>query len=93
MVTAASVVTPAVVVVAAVVTLVNVQEFKRRWLSAQPAREIARPVHRTYSPGLVALLGALGAGVTFLLAPGSRTWARRGSCSSPPWGSPSASPG
>ncbi|MEV4893820.1 hypothetical protein AB0K48_30990 [Nonomuraea sp. NPDC055795] len=69
MVTAASVVTPAVVVMASVVTLVNVQEFKRRWLSAQLAREITRPVHRTYSPGLVALLGALGAGVAFLLAP------------------------
>ncbi|MBB5079274.1 hypothetical protein [Nonomuraea endophytica] len=69
MVTTASVLTPAVVVVAAVVTLVNVQEFKRRWLSAHLAREITRPVYRTYSPGLVALLGALGAGVAFLLSP------------------------
>ncbi|MEV0999896.1 hypothetical protein [Nonomuraea sp. NPDC050202] len=69
MVATASVVTPAVAAAAAVVTLVNVQEFKRRWLPSQLPKEIARPVHRTYSPGVAVLLGAIGVGITSLLAP------------------------
>ncbi|WP_062351996.1 hypothetical protein [Herbidospora yilanensis] len=65
----AVVLTTVVAVFAAVVTLVNVQEFKRRWLPTQLAREFAQPVYRTYSPGLVVVLGVIGVVLAFPLAP------------------------
>lgn len=57
------------VAAAILVTVVNVQELKRRWYSAQFSAELTAPWWRTLNAGVVLFLGALATGLAFLVDP------------------------